>query len=397
MSYKRGPNIVTDGLILYLDPANVKSFKGEPTTNLLTYGSNFISTPWYGYCGNLSNVTYNSTDILAPDNTYSALKVVRNNQFSCGASTTWGMLYSSSGVLTSGNVYTASIWARCASGTATLIFGLNDYYLTTVTLTTEWQNFSATFTYTPPSQTDRVFEFYSPNLNMTYYVWNAQTELKPYSTPFVNGTRGTTIATGGGLKDLTSNGNNGEVVNGLKYSSNNKGSLAFDGVNDVIILGPSSQFLSVYHTYEAWIKTSGLGASTLGGIFGISYGLIINLVSGGNLQYTIYSNESSSYVIYDTSVGVNLFDNKWHHIVCTRGPSTYGIYIDGVLNKSGGSGSWTGTNIWAAMNAQIGNNPNDVNFYYYGEMTGIKIYNRDLSSDEVFQNYNATKSRFGII
>jgi hypothetical protein len=100
--------------------------------------------------------------------------------------------------------------------------------------------------------------------------------------------------------------------------------------------------------------------------------------------------------VSDTTTGVNLFDNKWHHIVCTRGVSNYAIYVDGVLNRTGSGGSWTGTNIWAGMNAQIGNNPNNVNLFYYGEMAGIKIYNRALSTEEVQQNYNTTKTRFGL-
>jgi len=31
MGTSSGPNIVTDGLVLYLDASNEKSFRGEPT------------------------------------------------------------------------------------------------------------------------------------------------------------------------------------------------------------------------------------------------------------------------------------------------------------------------------------------------------------------------------
>ena len=33
-----GPNTITDGLVLSLDAANIKSFKGEPTVNLINNG-----------------------------------------------------------------------------------------------------------------------------------------------------------------------------------------------------------------------------------------------------------------------------------------------------------------------------------------------------------------------
>jgi len=36
MAYARGPSIEKDSLLLYLDAANPKSFKGEPTTNIVT-------------------------------------------------------------------------------------------------------------------------------------------------------------------------------------------------------------------------------------------------------------------------------------------------------------------------------------------------------------------------
>ena len=35
-----GPNIVEEGLVLALDAANVKSFKGEPTVNVINGGEN---------------------------------------------------------------------------------------------------------------------------------------------------------------------------------------------------------------------------------------------------------------------------------------------------------------------------------------------------------------------
>jgi hypothetical protein len=196
--------------------------------------------------------------------------------------------------------------------------------------------------------------------------------------------------------DVSGNGNSGTLTNGPTYSSVNNGSIIFDGTNDIVNIGASSKYLSAYHAYELWIKTSGLGSNTQSGLLGISYGLTINLQSNGSFNYLVYSNEASAYIINAGTTGLNLLDNNWHHIVCTRGVSAYGIYVDGVLNTTGSPGSWTGTNIWAAMDAQIGNNPNNVNLLYLGSMALVKIYNRGLTAQEVLQNYNATKTRFGL-
>jgi len=91
-----------------------------------------------------------------------------------------------------------------------------------------------------------------------------------------------------------------------------------------------------------------------------------------------------------------MFDNNWHHIVCTRGNSSPAdIYVDGILKvSSGNTGTWSGTNIWSAMATQIGNNPNDQYHNLLGSIGPVRIYKKYLTAAEVTQNYNASKSRF---
>jgi hypothetical protein len=198
--------------------------------------------------------------------------------------------------------------------------------------------------------------------------------------------------------DISRGGNNGTLVNGPTYNSANGGSIVFDGTNDTVNIGPASKYLNAYHTYEVWIKTSSIGANTQSGILGISYGLTINILDDGRITYLVYRNETNSYIINVATTGINVLDNKWHHIVCTRGPSTYEIYVDGVLNRTGSNGGeWTGTNIWASMDAQIGNNPNNISLLYLGNIGIVRVYNRYTSATEVLQNFNATKTRFGLI
>ena len=44
----------------------------------------------------------------------------------------------------------------------------------------------------------------------------------------------------------------------------------------------------------------------------------------------------------------------------------------------------------------IGAAANTTQYYFNGEIGPIQIYNRVLSAQEVKQNYNALKSRFGL-
>jgi hypothetical protein len=136
-----------------------------------------------------------------------------------------------------------------------------------------------------------------------------------------------------------------------------------------------------------------------GALFGITYGLIVQIGSGGTLSYYAYTTDSGSQVLLFalSSTGVNLFDNKWHHVVCTRDAANVNIYVDGVLNNTtGNGGSWSGTNVWSAMDCWIGNNPNNIYYYYSGLISLSKIYNRALSQAEITQNFNALRTRFGI-
>jgi len=201
--------------------------------------------------------------------------------------------------------------------------------------------------------------------------------------------------------DLSGNVNNSTLTNGPTYSSANNGVIVLDGSNDTI-LAPSCNTLGTLpeQAFEIWVKSSGLGAGeTIGGLICPDYGQVSYINGSGNVVYSIYNTDVSpySYLINATTSGVNVFDNNWHHIVCTRGSAQYNVYIDGISRASGnGGGTWSGATIWSAMNTQIGNNPNDVYFNLYGSIALAKIYKKYLSAQEVKQNYNATKTRFGL-
>ena len=82
----------------------------------------------------------------------------------------------------------------------------------------------------------------------------------------------------------------------------------------------------------------------------------------------------------------------FHNICVTSTATGRLVYVNGVVQA-------TGTN---TVSTQDTSNPISIGAYYNGyyAMEGAlpyyALYNRELSSDEVLQNYNATKSRFGL-
>ena len=88
----------------------------------------------------------------------------------------------------------------------------------------------------------------------------------------------------------------------------------------------------------------------------------------------------------------------WHHVVLTwdYNNNTQSLYVNGVLNdsQSGINYSASGSNNYIFLGDD---NPGANNTGMFGGKYGeFRIYNKSLSSTEVLNNYNATKSRYGL-
>jgi hypothetical protein len=179
------------------------------------------------------------------------------------------------------------------------------------------------------------------------------------------------------------NNNNGTLENGVGYSTNNLGSLVFDGINDIIVCGTFSvSFLTV----SVWVyKTS---TTTNQGICRKNFGWAISQFNG-TLQVAI----GTSWTFYNTGYTIPL--NTWVNIVYTysgTGSSSQTVYINGssIFTNSNGSGA-----LVANTNpVRIGFDDN--NWFWGGRIAQTQIYNRILSAQEIKQNFEATRGRYGI-
>lgn len=202
--------------------------------------------------------------------------------------------------------------------------------------------------------------------------------------------------------DTSGRGNNSSLVNGVSYSSANNGVMVLDGTDDIVLAPPVNTLGAIpEHTFEIWVKSPGLGpGKSIGGLICPDYGMISYIAGGGGIVYQLYNTDSwptAYYMVSIGSVGINCFDNRWHHIICTRNSATAAIYIDGTLNNStSGGGIWSGSTIWSGMSTSIGNNPNDVYYHLLGNIAIAKIYNRSLSAIEIQNNYIQYKTRFNL-
>ena len=126
----------------------------------------------------------------------------------------------------------------------------------------------------------------------------------------------------------------------------NTKSLLFDGVNDYLDLSTSTGLnFSNDFTLSAWVKTSAIGANQFivdaSTSSSLGHGYSIRILANGTVKFWSYDATKAINSISALSV------NTWYHICATHNRSGLEnkIYINGVLDVSGVSGSFNPTSM----------------------------------------------------
>jgi hypothetical protein len=161
---------------------------------LVTRSNDFSNSVWAGYCGVKSNITYNTTDVVAPDGLFTSTKVARGSN-GCDGSLAWGFRWNSGiggTIINTTDTYTASIWARGLVGGEVINVGFNDSQMTNHTLSTSWTRITRVGV---ANTTDRGFQVKSDTINQTFYIWGAQLEQGSFPTSYIPTTASTVTRT----------------------------------------------------------------------------------------------------------------------------------------------------------------------------------------------------------
>ena len=203
--------------------------------------------------------------------------------------------------------------------------------------------------------------------------------------------------------DLTTNSLDATLNSGPTFSTDNDGTMVFDGVNDYGTIGSSSLTSINVLTFELWLNRTGIATTTApydrifqkdGGISGYpAWGWHINESNPSPISFKSAwggsSGQTNNSVDFNTNDQITL--NEWNCLATTINSSLL------VSNYFNGSLSSTGTLNNAPMTTQnIIRIAQGDSREFQGKISCIKIYNRALTADEVNQNYNALKSRFGL-
>lgn len=190
--------------------------------------------------------------------------------------------------------------------------------------------------------------------------------------------------------DLTTNFNNGTLVNGPTFDSGNGGSIVFDGIDDYGIINGNNLTKQLNQiTVECFFnKSSGRtilshSNDTIGAVKSYAFEQVSNSFQSklniSSVQYTLSHTD---------------LNNKWNMISLTYDGSLITLYHNGVfITSTPAAGSVT---YQTNSNLNIGRKNSADGEYINGRISNIRLYNRSLTANEVLQNYNTIKTRFGL-
>ena len=178
----------------------------------------------------------------------------------------------------------------------------------------------------------------------------------------------------------------GTLINGPTFSSDNGGSILFDGSNDRISTGI---YPNGVRTYMIWIKynsATGTGGFQLTGTQQSdaytytgrqdSDGLIYTYAgSGGNGGTSSYTLNTETWYYQGFTLAAN---------------GDVGIYVNGSLIETK-----TGNGVGSRPTSEFSIGCVNQNHFVNGNIAAVHLYDRTLTTAEVLYNYNAQKSRFG--
>ena len=194
-------------------------------------------------------------------------------------------------------------------------------------------------------------------------------------------------------RDISGNNRTGTLTNGPLFNTSNYGSIAFDGTNDYVsitnFLGHQTNTGTIISWAYPSIITSGdrylVGA---GGSLTVGATRAIRIYNG----YWSTVSYGSSNEDYNSIAAATL--NTWQHVAFVWNLTTVNFYLNGTLYSVTRSGMITPSSTTFSVGcppwSPLGSNS------WNGRIANVHLYNRALSTSEISQNYEATKTRFGL-
>ena len=195
--------------------------------------------------------------------------------------------------------------------------------------------------------------------------------------------------------DLSGNGRTGTLTNmdGTNFNSSlGLGSLSFNG-SDEFVQCAGSSIVTEEATFIVWMYR-GVFADQYDGIL-FSRGANttgIHFQNGGLLAYTW--NDASD--TYNWGSNLTIPTNEWAMCAVSVRRSAATAYLCKASGITNSTNTVTHTIPTTLDDIKVGKDDGNESRYYAGSIAQALIYNRALSATEIQQNFNFSKSRFGL-
>lgn len=441
MGTSYNPKIVTDGLVLNLDPANAKSYPAgqDPFVNnvslmldgqsltdksqnnfTVTNSSAAINTAEFKYgnssiyfngsaslqISNSSKFNLGSSDFtieawIYPTIGSGSYAIIAKNQGNYTTGYEWWFGINNSpqnGVLqftfvdasttfysvTNPNALSSNIWYHVAvSRVGSTIYLFVNGALVASTSAVTIRNTSSDVTIGRDLETTggagRFYTGYVDDVRITKGFGRFTSAFTPPTAP---------LSLPGVVTDLTKNRSIATLKNGPTYSG---GNLVFNGTNHYIT-SPTSTLLNFGtgdFTIEMWVYPTSVKTFSL-------LDFRINETNPNGNAFVIGTSASNFWVVYQNAnqiTGPTVVANQWVQVVVNRVGTAVKMFLNGVQAGS----TWTTSNTFTDGAFVLGTDyPLNARFFQ-GNVSSVKVYKaKGFTNNEILQNFNATKGRFGL-
>jgi hypothetical protein len=186
--------------------------------------------------------------------------------------------------------------------------------------------------------------------------------------------------------DISKNNNNFTLSSngGVVYDAANNGVMSFNGVNGAVTSNTVLSVSTSTVTAMAWVKVD-------------AHGNFHNFINNHwtNNGWLIYTNVTSwVFGVSQASVQNNVFvahnnSTAWTHLAGTYDGANVKLYVNGIVGTPVALASAT-LDVGFQIAVGGGTRPSPY------KISQSVVYNRALLADEVSQNFNATRGRYGI-
>jgi hypothetical protein len=246
--------------------------------------------------------------------------------------------------------------------------------------TNSTQGIHRTYHYYCADSTTRL-QFYDPRVDLVDGKEPSITELVNYSPAR--------------WRNLASNSINFSISSKPTYSTTAKGLFNFNGSSTFFTSPENSSFNTETFTIECWARTSSINQNGF-------------LFEKGNVnsQYAVFLENPNIKIRTNTGLS-GLADlqftaasyiqaNVWFLVTASYNNGLKKFYINGVLLGTQTVSGTLNTNANGMSIGVYGGENGGRGYYFNGDIANLRFYNRVLTDAEVSQNYETTKTRFGL-